>query len=48
MGDSQVISSVGSGKKPVENDPHKKKTGGGGTVGGTVTNFLGMYKGERI
>ena len=39
VGDYQVRSSVGSGRNPVGNDLHWKKTVDGGTVGGTVADF---------
>ena len=39
VGYYQGGSSVESGGNPVGNDLHRKKTGDGGTVGGTVANI---------
>ena len=44
VGDSQGGSSMESGGNPVRNDIDQKKTGYGGTVGGTAANFRGVHK----
>ena len=48
MGDSQDISSAGSGGDSVGNELCRETTGDGGTVGGAAADFRGVSKGEGI
>ena len=48
VGNSQGVSSLGSGGKLFGNYLHHNNTGDGGTVGGVAADFLGLRQGCRL
>ena len=48
VGDSQGISSAGSGGNSVVVELYRETTGGGGTVGGASDDFLYLFRREGL